>query len=54
MILGALLLAYAGFDATRDYDTVWQVIGTIAGALTGAIGAFLFCIFLLTHSSDTE
>jgi ABC-type uncharacterized transport system permease subunit len=54
MILGAVLLAYAGFDATRDYGTAWQVIGIIVGALTGATGAFLFCVFLLSNSSDIE
>ena len=54
MILGALLLAYAGFDATRDYSPAWQVMGIIVGAITGAIGAFLFCVFLLSNSSDTE
>jgi len=54
MILGALLLAYAGFDATRDYGTAWQVIGIIVGGITGSIVAFLFCVFLLSNSSDTE
>ena len=54
MILGAVLLAYAGFDATRDYGTAWQVIGIIVGALTGVTGAFLFCVFLLSNSSDIE
>ena len=54
MILGALLLAYAGFDATRDYGTPWQVTGIIVGAMAGAIGAFLFCVFLLSNNSDIE
>ena len=54
MILGALLLAYAGFDATRDYGTPWQVMGIIVGAMAGTIGAFLFCVFLLSNNSDIE
>ena len=54
MILGALLLAYAGFDATRDYSTAWQVVGTIVGAITGAVSGFLFCVFLLSNRSDID
>ena len=54
MILGALLLAYAGFDATRDYGTAWQVVGAIVGAITGAISGFLFCVFLLSNSSGID
>ena len=54
MTLGAVLLAYAGFDATRDYGTAWQVMGISVGAITGATVAFLFCVFLLSDSSDTE
>ena len=54
MTLGAVLLAYAGFDATRDYGISWQVMGTVIGAITGAIGGFLFDVFLLSNSSDTE
>ena len=54
MILGALLLAYAGFDATRDYGAPWQVTGKKVGAMAGAIGGFLFCVFLLSNNSDIE
>jgi ABC-type uncharacterized transport system permease subunit len=53
-ILGALLLAYAGFDATREYGTAWQFMGTIVGAITGATIGFLFCVFLLSNRSDIE
>jgi hypothetical protein len=51
--LGALLLAYAGFDGTREYGIVWQGVGAVAGGITGAVGGFLLIGYLAgTHAAE--
>ena len=54
MTIGGLLLAYAGFDATRAFGMVWQIVGLVAGAGTGALGGFLLWVFLMSDSSGEE
>lgn len=52
--LGALLLAYAGFDGTREYGILWQGVGAVAGGVTGAIGGFLLIVYLAGSTAAEE
>jgi hypothetical protein len=52
--LGALLLAYAEFDGTREYGIVWQAVSAVAGGITGAIGGFLLIVYLADSHTAGE
>ena len=54
MLVGALLFAYAGFDATRDYNIAWQIIGRLVGAVIGAVLGFILCIYVMSNFSSEE
>jgi hypothetical protein len=54
MIIGGLLLGYAGFDATRELGPIWQGVGSLLGAMTGAIGGFLLWLYLASNHADDE
>ena len=54
MTLGALLFAYAGFDAGRPYGIAWQMIGTVVGGAIGAILGFILCIYIMSNFSSED
>jgi hypothetical protein len=54
MTIGGLLLGYGGFDGTREFGAVWQIVGFLAGAATGALGGFLLWVYLVGNFSDEE
>ena len=54
MIVGGLLLGYAGFDATQEFGPIWQAVGALLGAMTGAIGGFLLWLYLASDHTDDE
>jgi hypothetical protein len=54
MLIGALLFAYAGIDATKDFGIAWQVTGRVVGAAIGAILGFILCIYIMSNFSSEE